>query len=99
MLKDTLTSEIQKYIDDNGGVTHHYGWYVGVTADPERRLFHEHKVNKQDGSWIYGPASSSGDARELERHFLDLGCQGGSGVGASDALYVYAYRITWYSQE
>ena len=99
MLKGTLTSEIQKYIDDNGGVSGHYGWYVGITADPERRLFQDHKVNKQDGSWIYGQASSNSVAREIERHFLDHGCNGGSGGGTPDAQYVYAYRITWYSQE
>lgn len=46
MIKETLISEIQKYINNNGGVASGYGWYVGVTVDPKRRLFREHNVNE-----------------------------------------------------
>ena len=99
MQRDTLISEIQKYINANNGVTDHYGWYVGITDDPKRRLFQDHKVNENGGNWIYGPASSHSAAREIERHFLDLGCNGGSGGGDSSSIYVYAYKITWYTHE
>ena len=74
-----LITCLQQYIDRTGGTDSGYGWYVGVTSDPRRRLFEEHKVNEQGGAWIYGQADSSSIAREVEEHFLTKGCQGGPG--------------------
>ena len=97
--KNDLITAFERYMDKNGGMTSHYGWYVGVTADPKRRLFMDHKVNEKDDPWIFGPASSHTVAREVERHFLVKGCKGAAGGGDSAAEYVYAYRISWYSYE
>lgn len=94
-----LITRVQQYIDRNGGTSAGYGWYVGVTSAPRRRLFEEHKVNEQSGAWIYGKADSSLIARNVEQHFIDEGCQGGPGGGDQTALYVYAYRINWYTEE
>ena len=99
MLKDTLISEIQKYIDNNGGVASGYGWYIGGTADPRHRLFREHNVNETNGPWIYGAVSSDREAREIEDHFLVKGCRGGACGGDSDAVFVYAYRINLHTNE
>ena len=99
MVKETLISEIQKYINNNGGVASGYGWYVGVTADPRQRLFRDHNVNEQNGPWIYGAVASDDEARYIENYFLAQGCRGGPGGGGSDAIYVYAYRINLHTKE
>ena len=99
MIKETLISEIQKYINNNGGVASGYGWYVGVTVDPKRRLFREHNVNEQNAPWIYGEVSSDHEARYVENYFLSKGCKGSPKEGALDAIYVYAYHINLYTKE
>lgn len=45
---------------------------------------------KTTGSYI-GHATSSEAARNVEKAFLDNGCDGGTGGGDDDAVYVYAY--------
>ena len=99
MVKDTLISEIQKYIDNNGGIASGYGWYVGVTANPKRRLFREHNVDETNGPWIYGAVSSDHEARDIENHFLDRGCKGSPSGGGSNAIFVYTYRINLHTRE
>lgn len=99
MTKTALTQTFLDYIRDNGGIRHGYGWYAGVTSDPERRLFQEHWVKKRDGAWIYGAADSDSDARDVERHLFEIGCSGDSGGGDSNSVYVYAYRINLYTRE
>ena len=74
-------------------------WYVGITSDPVRRLFTEHKVKKEGGVWIYCKADSAAIARKVERDYLDIDCSGGSGGGDATSVYVYAYRITTTTNE
>ena len=99
MDKKQLMEKIEKYIAENGGTLKDYGWYAGITNDAERRLFTEHKVNKRDGAWIYGTADSVAAAKEIEGALLQQGCQGGSGGGTAGSRVVYAYRITFHTQE
>lgn len=66
--------------------------YVGVSKDAEDRLFNGHQVQKEKDAWIYKPATSSTVARDVESHFLGLGCDGGPGGGDETAIYVYAYK-------
>ncbi len=33
-------------------------------------------------------------ARQIEAHFLSLGCKGGDGGGSTATKFVYAYKIT-----
>ena len=62
---DALKAEIQDYVKENGGVQAGYGWYVGVTNDPEHQLFTTHNVNKAEVPWIYGEADTAVDAQQL----------------------------------
>lgn len=71
--------------------------YVGIAKDPEDRLFNEHKVQKDDGIWIYCPANSSDCAREVEKYLLAKGAVGGPGGGDDDTIYVYAYKKESYT--
>lgn len=71
--------------------------YIGITSDPERRLFVEHKVSRESGRYIYRTASSHAVAREIERYFVEKGMQGGTGGGDKDSRIVYAYQKTKYT--
>jgi len=74
-------------------------WYVGVASDPPERLFHDHNVQEHGDQWIYVPCTTDGAARQVEAHFLGLGCQGGPGGGDQTSRYVYAYKIRSHTTE
>ena len=100
MTEATARKEIGEYIASNGGISDGYGWYVGITDDPARRLFEEHRVDKEEGGpWIYRWVASDRAARRIEEHFIHKGCTGGSGGGDSDSKCVYAYKITLETKE
>ena len=88
MTNDALVEAIADYIRENGGLTAGYGWYTGITTDPQGRLFKDHRVNKRDGAWIYGEAETDSAAWEVERRLLESGCQSGSRERNSDARFV-----------
>jgi len=72
-------------------------WYVGITNDPEKRLFNDHGVDRANGAWIYDFATAESTAREVEDYFTQqLGTQGdtGGGTGNGDCKAIYAYIIT-----
>jgi len=69
------------------------GWYIGITSDPDQRLFTDHKV-QYDGEWIYAPTDSNGEARLVEKYFLGLGFDGGTGGGDYTSKIVYLYKKT-----
>lgn len=69
-------------------------WYVGITADPQKRLFQEHNVDEKNGAWIYETAKTDTVAREIEEFFLDIGANGGPGGGDENTCSIYAYLIT-----
>lgn len=88
-------SEIKKYIKDYidkiGGL--YRTWYVGITNDPQRRLFDEHGVDREKW-WVYATATSNAVARRVESYFINLGTGGAPGGGEEDARVVYAYKKT-----
>lgn len=68
--------------------------YVGITSNIEKRLHDDHNVPRRGkgGTWIYRTAASNSDAREIEKHFLDAGMDGGGGGGDYKSKTVYAYK-------
>lgn len=90
MTYDAIKAEFLSYIGNNGGVPSQ--WYIGITNDHERRLFGEHRVNKDTDLWIFAPGDNADVARRVEQYFLKLGLDGGSGGGNNTAVIVYAYR-------
>ena len=95
--KNEIIADIQGHITKCGeGIG---GWYVGIAADPEERLFDDHSVDKEKDAWIYGTASSDSVARDIEKHFLDKGAEGGPGGGGADSKGVYAYKISSRTRE
>ena len=94
-----LVAEFEKYIEQNGGYSAGYGWYAGGISDLRRRLFRQHGVDRNDAAWIHAKAPSDDDARAIERHLIEKGAKGRSGGGDEPAIYVYAYRISWSTEE
>ena len=74
-------------------------FYVGITNDPDVRLFLEHNVSKALGCWTYSEAINDQHAREAEKKLLDQGMKGGSGGGDSSSIWVYCYKITSDTEE
>ena len=76
-------------------------WYVGITANPDDRLFNDHNVNKDDkGDWIYRQAADVQVAREVERYFIEKHrTKGGPGGGDNHSRYVYAYRVSSHTKQ
>jgi hypothetical protein len=58
------------------------------------RLFRDHNVIEDSDLWIYREAISASVAREVEKAYLAVGCDGGSAGGDASTVYVYAYRKT-----
>lgn len=93
MTREEVINEIEQYILKNGG--DYPDWYIGITSDPNDRLFNGHRVEKDRIPWIYRLCSSSDVARIIEDYFLgERGTMGGPGGGDDDATYVYAYKIS-----
>ena len=88
-----IIQEIEDYVSTCGGSFSF--WYIGITEDPEDRLFNEHNVSKKNDNWIYRTTSSSAIARNIEKYFLDLGMDGGSGGGDYLSKTVYCYKKTY----
>jgi len=88
--KEDIISDIDNHISKSG--SSYSGWYVGISEDAKDRLFNGHDVPEEDHYWIFRTAYSSDAARDVEKHFVDKGCDGGGGGGDEDADMVYAYE-------
>lgn len=99
MLKtaDEITKDIQAYIVNNGG--DYSEWYTGITSDPEKRLFTEHGVDKENNYWICRQAINNTTARNIEEYFVKvLHTDGGSGGGDETTVFVYIYKKNYYTK-
>lgn len=76
-------------------------FYIGITSDVNARLFGAHKVPRENHWWIYRFADNEQIARDVERHYIDLGMQGGEGggTGEGNVTCVYCYAIANYTVE
>jgi len=90
--EETVKKEIKEHIDKSG---YPYSeWYVGISDDPEDRLFNDHKVEKKSW-WIYRECFNSEAARRVEEYLINtLGTKGDVGGGDEKSIFVYAYKIT-----
>ena len=93
--EELIKMKIETYIKRDGSP--YFSWYVGISENPEKRLFEEHYV-AEDGLWIYEFAPDSSAARRIESYFLNvLGTDGGLDKEEIDAKGVYAYKKTDYT--
>lgn len=71
----------------------HPDFYVGITGNVERRLFAEHGVGLEE-DWAGLKMPDAVAARNVEKYYLERGCDGGPGGGDDESLFVYLYRKT-----
>lgn len=88
----TICDEIARHISAQGGAKN--TWYVGIAADITQRLHGDHRVPEVDHWFIWHEASTSDEARIIEKAFLEWGCDGGPGGGDHTTRFVYAYLKT-----
>lgn len=65
-------------------------WTIGVTDNPSQRRADHDRDGKHTRRWRQWDANSEDEARLVERHFIGLGMQGGTG-GPGRADYVYIF--------
>lgn len=66
-------------------------WTVGVTDNPNERE-NQHTLEKgRIKSWTHCPTDNESIGRDIEKHFIALGMQGGTGGGGT-ASYVYIFQ-------
>jgi predicted transcriptional regulator len=87
---EIIIMEMLEFIQRECG--HPKTWYVGITDDPQGRLFDEHQVHYQNDAWIYRTAASELDAQRVQEYFLEFGLDGRKGALRSGSCKVYAYR-------
>jgi len=88
MTKQTIINAIEKIISKS-----YSSWTVGISNDPDRRK-QEHINDGDDVTyWREWLSDSLSDAQEIEKHFIDKGCKGGTGgnLSAYKKTYVYIY--------
>mgnify|MGYP001573675134 CR=1 FL=1 len=90
MTAQQIAQDFKEYMAKNGGS--YNDWYVGITSDINQRLFTDHDVRENGDAWIHAPADTNNVARSVEKYFLDLGCDGGTGGGDYTSKTVYTYK-------
>ena len=100
MTKQAIIKDIDAHLG-RSNKQYYNQFYIGITNDVKSRLFGDHKVPRENHWWIYRYADTEEIAREVEKHYLNLGMQGasGGGTGNNDVKYVYCYAIANYTVE
>ena len=90
--KEVIIQEIMDHMNNSCPKgTPYKKLYIGIAADATDRLFKDHSVDREKDIWIYRTASSDSVAREIEKHFINLGFDGGPGGGDDDTKMVYCF--------
>lgn len=90
--KEVIIQEIMDHMKNSSPKdTPYKKFYIGIAADATDRLFKGHSVDREKDIWIYRIASSDNVAREIEKHFLDKGFDGGPGGGDEGTKQVYCF--------
>lgn len=88
-----IVSKINEHLSKSGK-RYYSEFYIGVSKNAVKRLFEEHHVDKENSWWIYTTAISSEVARQVKKHFQDLGMRGSSASEDSESNMVYCYVVT-----
>ena len=93
MSYDDIIKDIDAHLQKSSK-QYYSDFYVGITDNIQERVFGYHKV-PQTGYWfITRGADTEQIARDVEKHYLDLGMDGGTGGGTGgDTKIVYCYEI------
>ena len=90
--RSLIIQEVEEHVQKNGGTFRE--WFVGVTADPKKALFTEHRLKSNGDAWICRRAIDDLQAGEVSSYFVSVrGTKGGKRASSLDEVYVYAYKI------
>ncbi len=89
--KKQIIGEIDNHLR-NSGKQYYSEFYVGVSNNAPKQLLERHHVRGKGSWWIYRTAVSSKVAREIEKHYLDLGMRGSQ--DNDEGKMVYTYEVT-----
>jgi len=67
------------------------GWYIGITNDPNRRLYEEHSASVS-GSIVVA-VESEAVARSVEKFFIEIYGMAGNPGGGDAPRFVYAFKM------
>lgn len=68
-------------------------FFVGLTDDPKKRLFKDHRVDRYDGLYVYIEAGSTEEAQKAYHELLELDMNGTTLTDYKSGKYVYCYHI------
>ena len=74
-------------------------YFIGITNNPEKRLFNEHKIRKKEGFYTYVEASTDLEAKKALNKLLKEDMNGFPLNGKIPGKYVYCYFIDGMSCE
>lgn len=98
MKQDKIKQEFDKYLPQSG--KRFFGeFFVGVTNDPERCLFEEHRVARKGHWYMYANADSAADARKVVTYYKRKGMKSSKDSDNTDSKFVYVYPIEQYTVE
>ena len=96
--KDTIISEIKKFMNRCGGYADQ--WYVSLSAHPKKTLFNRHGVNERKGDWLFIKAQSGKDAQEVEKYFVNnIGTDGKTTERLYIPKYIYLYKKSLFTNQ
>jgi hypothetical protein len=91
MDKGQIIEKISDHIRVRGGVPS--DWYISASQYPRRRLLVSHNVDIEKDKYIFIPANSDLEAKEILDHFINcIGTDGRTGPEIDGAKIVYAYK-------
>ena len=88
---DEMLELMNRQIAEEGGS--YSDWYCGVAELIDLRLYDEHKIPREKGSWWYTwrECFNADNAMSVQSALLKADCDGLSDSGDKDSIYVYAY--------
>ncbi len=84
--------DILAYIKEFGG--DFSDWYVGISADPKKTMFEEHRVHQDNDIWLYKQALTFTACKTIQDYFLQILKTDGIAIteGDEDTDCVYLYK-------
>ena len=100
---NTHTSqEIINRIDEHltkSGREYYSDFFVGITNDINKVLFHKHHVSYDRGWWAYMTANSPDEAYKVWTHYKNMGMRSSKVNHEDGSSIVYCYAVTPYTVE
>lgn len=88
-----IVDNIKDFIFENGEPD---SFYIGVTSNPEKKLFEDHKVDRDNSNeYIYFQCSHHISARSIKEHFIEnTKIKGNINKKEESNIFVYVYKIS-----